>query len=162
MSKVTQPWKQKCSELNTRGLPCGSWAVRGEETCYLHSLDDESRESFTRRGSARSIVVRQERAAARQQGSNRHRVDSTTLSVACEAMRRLLTGTLDGAEPNLEQRALGLSLFGIIYRQPSREDSWELLNRAAPGLARGVDLKCNGQVQGRSEEARRGREGRPG
>lgn len=154
--RATNPQRLRCQHVKANGDPCGSWAMHGHETCYTHSMSAEEWQALSRRAQEKSVEVRRRNALARKQGSARHAPDAVTLACAMWALRELLTGTLDGVEPNLEQRALGLELFQAVFRQPDRDAAFDLLRRRVPRLAPELqpDLQALKRFEGARERLR--------
>jgi hypothetical protein len=125
----------RCTALNAKGLPCGAWALRGEDVCQWHSLSPEEQQAQTQRAGRARAQQRRERAELRDASRNRPEAPRMTLQQAIDVIDALLDATIPGlGEPDFELRALGVYALAQLFRVRDRTEILDLLARVRPKL----------------------------
>ena len=83
---LAPPIDRRKSALNARGLPCGAWAMHGEDTCYRHSMSDEEWLALGQKGGKTNA---KRHAQRRAQKELMKRGSSVPRDEHAEALRRL-------------------------------------------------------------------------
>lgn len=136
-----KPHSRQCEALNSRGLPCGAFALTdGSGLCSWHAKTPEEQRAFTARAGEVRQEKRREEAGLRKSSGHRQAVPGPLLSRAIEVVAELLDAEIpDGSrEPNYEARCMGVhalaQLFGL--RPEQRAEILTVLERIRPALAR--------------------------
>jgi hypothetical protein len=133
---ATDRHSERCTGTNARGLPCGAWALRGQEVCLRHSMTDAEWRAFATRGGKGRGKQRRVHAGLRDSSRHRHAVPAHLLGRTIDVVGGLLDAVIpDGSnEPNMEARGIGVFALAALFGITGRDELIELLGKVRPAL----------------------------